>query len=803
MTVHGSSSSLGRPQPTASTCQPRLCRGLPLACLALLAAVACVPTSPSRAARLTAGSGGDELTEVDKAADAPAAAAREGAAPPSTHSELVLGNATESPAPISDVTPPPADPPATLDQLALVVARGDYNQAHQLLKFAPSSAVGSLIDGLVARQAGDFDAALRAVRRAQELEPTLSDLLASLEHEAAYRSSEALTQLDEMARSRDFDLLVHVGERLLDSDRTAESRRFVNRAAQMARSQEQQGRMRLLRAKLELARDRPFAALNDLRWLAVDHPTHASAKEASYLIETRFPRHPLRPNDRHTRARRFAEAGDVAGLELEVEALRELEPPLLSEPQLLSLQGNAHYAARQFASAAPLLRRAAELLGPPAKDEWYYAGRAFARTGNPELAIECFEKVIEHAARSAMARLAAFHIARQWSTLGHWQKAVESYTNFLQRHPANEYTQRAQIERAVAWLAMGDNATAAQWFERLRARTPASSEGRLMQVLQAVALLRVGEPEQAVELLGAVAEASPLSFAGLAARKRLSALGRTAAHPALQRSALLPPPPLLPKPAIELDLAGFSEFSQELVRSQESKWQDGATRCQAYSQISAARRRYLWGYREATRSGFFTDPLGRPDWQWQCLYPTPYRQWVSQYGRTYAVPSSMVYAVMRQESGFRAAVRSPAGAMGLMQIIDPTARRLVEELELDYHPEKLEHPAYNIQLGTYYLARLFEYFEHPALVAAAYNAGPDAAARWSAAGASLPLEAFVLRIPFTETRNYVQRVLANLETYEHVYPDLPGIEVELSLGPQLTALVPAPARPLVAPDTLY
>lgn len=774
--------------------------------LAALGVVACVPSSPSRAARLAAGEGGNELNKLQKTAETPATSPSDATAPLETPSKLILGNALELPAAIPDAATsasPSASPSATLEQLALVVARGDYDQASRFLKFAPSSAVGSLLDALIARQEDDHDAALQALRRTRELEPSLAELLTPLEQESAYRASDALTRLDELRRSRDFDLLLHIGQRLLESDRSADSRRFVTRAAQMARGVEQQGHTRLLRAKMELARDRPFAALNDLRWLAVKHPTHASAKEATHLIETRFPRHPLRPADRRARARHFAEAGDVANLELELQVLRELQPPPLSETQQLSLRGNASYAARQFALAAPILERAAQLAGTAGKDDWYYAGRAYARAGHPERAIECFQKVHEHAANTGLARLAAFHIARQRSTLGQWQEAVDSYSSFLRRYPTNTYTRRAQIERAIAWLALGDDTNAAQWFERLRKRSPKSNESQLIQVLEALARARLGELEPAANLLTAVAETSPLSFAGLAARQRLLAMGQTATHPALQRSAALPSPPLLPKAAIELDLAGFSEFSQELMRAQEGQWQDGARRCQAYSQLTAGRRRYLWGYREATRSGFFSDPLGQPDWQWQCLYPTPYRQWVEKYGRQYAVPSSMVYAVMRQESGFRAAVRSPAGAMGLMQIIDPTARRLVEELDLDYHPQKLEHPAYNIQLGTYYLSRLFEYFTHPALVAAAYNAGPDAAARWSAAAASLPLEAFVLRIPFDETRNYVQRVLANLETYEQVYPELPRLEWPLSLGPQYTALVPAPARPLVAPDHLY
>src|SRR5690606_35959141 len=109
---------------------------------------------------------------------------------------------------------------------------------------------------------------------------------------------------------------------------------------------------------------------------------------------------------------------------------------------------------------------------------------------------------------------------------------------------------------------------------------------------------------------------------------------------------------------------------------------------------------------------------------------------------------------------FRPTVVSPAAAVGLMQIIPPTASRIAEEIDAIYDPDLMRAPAVNIRFGTYYLRRLLDIFnDRPELAAAAYNAGPQAVGRWLRAGETLPLDLFVARIPYSETRNYVYRVM--------------------------------------------
>ena len=149
-----------------------------------------------------------------------------------------------------------------------------------------------------------------------------------------------------------------------------------------------------------------------------------------------------------------------------------------------------------------------------------------------------------------------------------------------------------------------------------------------------------------------------------------------------------------------------------------------------------------------------------------------------------AVAPALALAIARQETEFNAAAISPAGARGLMQLMPATAREVAAGLGVALTPGALtDDPALNLRLGSAYLTRLSARFGgHPALVAAAYNAGPTRVQGWlgeigdpRAPGAD-PV-AWIEAIPFRETRNYVMRVLEARLVYR---ARLSGAPVEVS-----------------------
>ena len=134
---------------------------------------------------------------------------------------------------------------------------------------------------------------------------------------------------------------------------------------------------------------------------------------------------------------------------------------------------------------------------------------------------------------------------------------------------------------------------------------------------------------------------------------------------------------------------------------------------------------------------------------------------------------AMIYAVARQESAFAPHVQSPAGARGLMQLMPETARRTAKRFSIEFEVGRLLDPAYNTQLGAAHLGELEEDWKgFPLLMFAAYNAGGRNVSNWirsygdpRSPGVD-PVD-WVERIPFSETRNYVQRVMEGWLVYRH------------------------------------
>jgi soluble lytic murein transglycosylase len=146
-------------------------------------------------------------------------------------------------------------------------------------------------------------------------------------------------------------------------------------------------------------------------------------------------------------------------------------------------------------------------------------------------------------------------------------------------------------------------------------------------------------------------------------------------------------------------------------------------------------------------------------------YPVPFRDVFREYAKTQGLDEAWVLGLVRQESRFIAEARSGAGAAGLMQLMPRTAKYVAAKIGLrSYQPQRVTEVKTNINLGTGYMKMVLEQLGHPVLASAAYNAGPGRARRWRDAK---PLEGAIYAesIPFSETRDYVKKVMANSVFY--------------------------------------
>jgi soluble lytic murein transglycosylase len=154
------------------------------------------------------------------------------------------------------------------------------------------------------------------------------------------------------------------------------------------------------------------------------------------------------------------------------------------------------------------------------------------------------------------------------------------------------------------------------------------------------------------------------------------------------------------------------------------------------------------------------------------IYPDTYRGEVLAAAEEYDLPPSLIFAVIHTESGFDPAARSKAGAVGLMQITEPTLEWALMRGGEESAVVSLTDPTTNIYVGCWVLKLLGEQFENEDTVLAAYNGGMGhvrtwlADSRYSADGVTLHT------IPFKETANYVKKVRFAQKMYQKLY-DLP------------------------------
>lgn len=146
-------------------------------------------------------------------------------------------------------------------------------------------------------------------------------------------------------------------------------------------------------------------------------------------------------------------------------------------------------------------------------------------------------------------------------------------------------------------------------------------------------------------------------------------------------------------------------------------------------------------------------------------HPTDYAREVEKAAEAHGVPREIIFAVIKNESGFDPKAVSHAGAMGLMQMMPSTYRDLLSKRGMEEKdPETLFDPAESIDFGTYYLARLYKRFGDWDATFAAYNAGQGNVKKWLS-DPDYAENGKLKTIPIEETRKYVKRVNLSVEIY--------------------------------------
>jgi soluble lytic murein transglycosylase len=167
-------------------------------------------------------------------------------------------------------------------------------------------------------------------------------------------------------------------------------------------------------------------------------------------------------------------------------------------------------------------------------------------------------------------------------------------------------------------------------------------------------------------------------------------------------------------------------------------------------------------------------PAGRWRLPWEVAFPRAWPEVVVRESSAAQIPPPLAWAIMREESAFNPEARSAAGALGLMQLMPATAKKVAGDASVPYDELALKRPEVSIELGTRLLASLRQSFSgRPEQAIASYNAGTVAVRRWLSERSDDAPDMFVEHIKFDETRAYVKRVLESQAAYAYLYDPAP------------------------------
>ena len=228
------------------------------------------------------------------------------------------------------------------------------------------------------------------------------------------------------------------------------------------------------------------------------------------------------------------------------------------------------------------------------------------------------------------------------------------------------------------------------------------------------------------------------------------------------------------------------------IPDQRREWNHAIKRMNKAQLLKAAKLADQWGWHDRA-----IVTLGQARY-WDDLemrFPLAYRQQILAQAQKQGINPAWAFAVIRQESAFTSDARSHAGAMGLMQLLPRTARRMARSMRIPMRGRRaLLDTGTNIKLGVGYLKKVNDRYDgHPVLATAAYNAGGRHVKRWLPQENALPADLWIELVPFEETRKYMKRVLTYTVIYEQRLgqPTVPLLErmrpIPASQPPRLSA----------------
>jgi soluble lytic murein transglycosylase len=438
-------------------------------------------------------------------------------------------------------------------------------------------------------------------------------------------------------------------------------------------------------------------------------------------------------------------------------------------------------AERQRAQTLFRLRRYTEAAKAfavlPTDDETaIWQARSLARSGHPKNAARMLER-IGRDSRTKEAPRAYFLAALLWDGEGETARARTLFAKVAKQRKRRSYAVASLWRLGWADYRAGRFESAIGYFERLQAQESDPIAGLRARYWGARAAMAAGRISAE---FAAIAREFPLSYYGWRSRARVGAadVDLAAADPAAGTrvdigagsSNLSPSDIERPRILLQagLEVAALEELDRLFVRARGRD--DRLALAQLYADagdFNRPQRLMVDAYAESLARG----PAPHQLELWWHAWPVAFSADVDAATKGGSDPdTALVYAVMREESGYRPDVVSSSGARGLLQLMPETAERVARGAGMSKpSADDLFLPHLNIRLGSLYLSELLRRFEGRRSAAiGGYNAGPRTVGRWLEAAAGEDDE-WVEDISYDQTRAYVKRVMRSIHAYRVLY----------------------------------
>ena len=515
-----------------------------------------------------------------------------------------------------------------------------------------------------------------------------------------------------------------------------------------------------------------------LRRVWVELPASAESQRAKDLLATIPGARPFSPDEQFQRAMTLYHLGRFG------QALPELLPFAMAgnprEAQARLLLGIGSFKLRQYGQAIQWLSPLRDAPGAERGEAIYWLGRSFGRSGDTARFTEQMTLLVDAAPQSRWAEEALYLLGLAAADAGELAQSRAYLTRLLHDYPKGAWRDAALWFQG--WLAYKerDSEAALVAWDRLLAEEPGSRLRTPALYWRGRALERAKKPREAAEAFRTILQTAPdQNYYWFRARERLGRLSKAQVSAMVADRAAGKRPagsdPLHSKKAralhgLALDDEAIEEYSEQARTHPEDRWAL-AEACRAFLDL----QRYdkaVWLAGQILRP-LFVQENGKPPIRefWQCLYPRGHWPVVSEQAVKQGLDPFLVTAVIREESAFAPRAVSRAGARGLMQLLPQTAEQVARQYRVPLGGSApLDAPEVNIRLGTIHLAELLrDHGGSLSLALASYNAGQQHVRRWLQRFRFADEEEFTEDIPYTETRNYVKRVLGSYQRYSTLY----------------------------------